>query len=677
MRKQFLISLAVASLIAGESFQEGYDYLNSLRQKAGLIPLKVNSLLEKSAQNHAIYVVNNNVVGHYERSGDPYFTGVTPADRAMYVGYPANFVVENISYGNSGIRDSIDGLFSAIYHRLGFLNVEIDEIGVGYAENERFYYKNAYVYNMGNSNLAYLCSDEYPPFEGYGTYATGMCKDPNKKVEYLAYKKALGDVANQNSAVILWPYPDGKDIPPAFYEESPDPLPECSVTGYPISVSFNPYKHPQVPEVLDFYLEKGDGERIDNIKLLDNGNDPNEKLTEFEYVLFPLERLEWGKEYKVHFEYLDEEGEHTLEWKFKTRSLPYDYYIITPQTIQVSLVPAKTYALYFPPKDCNDQLGNVRTSYYSGVTNIDLSYLDHNTLLINVTGRAGEVVNLSFANGRNLALYLSYNDDGAIKNDTEVISSSEMSSSSESFATATLTPSQECERNGGVWLGDEGCYYAQESSSSSGGQTVVSNEIVISSSSQESQVSSSEESLETSTPSLHRVKEVLEKISQKMLEIKGYFAYFGEGDPYDWIYLSSSGNIFAKLDGMDSNSGSFKWVILNSYFPNATYKDGKIVVGIPTNYPTNDPKIDAIIEKLYSKREIPINGYFTYYGDIDNYDPYDWLYVSKSKKLIAKLEGMNPDGTLKWMVLNDYVKDVEVMDDYILIVDYIDPSEGI
>ena len=32
-----------------------------------------------------------------------------------------------------------------------------------------------------------------------------------------------------------------KNTPTVFYEEHPDPLPGIGVSGYPISISFNPY----------------------------------------------------------------------------------------------------------------------------------------------------------------------------------------------------------------------------------------------------------------------------------------------------------------------------------------------------------------------------------------------------------------------------------------------------
>jgi uncharacterized protein YkwD len=42
------------------------EYLNSLRNKAGMISFKDNSLLNQSANNHARYESFNDLYGHYE-----------------------------------------------------------------------------------------------------------------------------------------------------------------------------------------------------------------------------------------------------------------------------------------------------------------------------------------------------------------------------------------------------------------------------------------------------------------------------------------------------------------------------------------------------------------------------------------------------------------------------------
>ena len=67
----FISGSHVPSLRVNESKEVGYDYLNALRAKAGMIPLRKDFYLQKSAQNHALYLVSNNMVGHYETLLEP------------------------------------------------------------------------------------------------------------------------------------------------------------------------------------------------------------------------------------------------------------------------------------------------------------------------------------------------------------------------------------------------------------------------------------------------------------------------------------------------------------------------------------------------------------------------------------------------------------------------------
>ena len=61
--------------------KEGLSYLNSIRTKAGLIPLKANSHLNKAATSHAKYLIQNQTHGHYEKKGKYTYTGKTPSAR--------------------------------------------------------------------------------------------------------------------------------------------------------------------------------------------------------------------------------------------------------------------------------------------------------------------------------------------------------------------------------------------------------------------------------------------------------------------------------------------------------------------------------------------------------------------------------------------------------------------
>lgn len=105
------------------------EYLNSLRNKAEMISFKDNSLLNQSANNHARYESFNDLYGHYESSSYSYFTGIKPSDRALYVGFQGG-ASENLTAGDNTYTESIDVLFTAIYHRLNFLDFSYSEVGM-------------------------------------------------------------------------------------------------------------------------------------------------------------------------------------------------------------------------------------------------------------------------------------------------------------------------------------------------------------------------------------------------------------------------------------------------------------------------------------------------------------------------------------------------------------------
>jgi uncharacterized protein YkwD len=124
--------------------------LNERRLKCGFGMLKQNAQLDKAAAAHAAYV-SQPVQGVYEHNevrglADAYFTGVTPADRAIFQGYsPANktFVDEEFlgevsnsaGFVNSGLGYGAYGatkLMQAPFHLIGMLRPN-REAGVAFS----------------------------------------------------------------------------------------------------------------------------------------------------------------------------------------------------------------------------------------------------------------------------------------------------------------------------------------------------------------------------------------------------------------------------------------------------------------------------------------------------------------------------------------------------------------
>ncbi len=329
-------------------------YLNSLRQKAGLPSFYGNESLEKAAASHASYLAKNRTDGHYQAPALPGFSGKTPADRAVKAGYPSRMVKENLSSGNIDFKDSVDGLFSAIYHRFGFLDPVMDEIGIAYAEDA--YGRRIYVYDMGNYGVAGLCSEEERFTKG--RYVTGICAQSDKKISSSRFEKVLDTNRKQSKDIILWPYEGQDDVPPAFFEEIPDPLPGYSVSGYPISIVFNELHFKRVKVVSFRLYSEGSGEEVP-VRLMDSANDPNLLLKKNQFAIFPLERLDYDTNYTAVVNLTSGSKSFERKWHFRTRSFDVDILKVASNSAEFKIEAGRSYVLYLQPHGPNDLLKDV------------------------------------------------------------------------------------------------------------------------------------------------------------------------------------------------------------------------------------------------------------------------------------------------------------------------------
>ena len=76
---------------------------------------------------------------------------------------------------NNTYKNSVDGLFSAIYHRFGFLDFTTDEIGIGESDDSNLY---VYTYDIGNKRLREFCNKGESDSDITGYYMT-ICADQN------------------------------------------------------------------------------------------------------------------------------------------------------------------------------------------------------------------------------------------------------------------------------------------------------------------------------------------------------------------------------------------------------------------------------------------------------------------------------------------------------------------
>jgi uncharacterized protein YkwD len=368
--------------------RDSYNYLNNLRYKAGMSKFIYNKTLQKSALSHAKYLITNNIIGHYEEQSKPLFTGVLPKDRVIKAGYNTGLSIENVSSNSIGYKDSVNGLFAAIYHRFGFLDFQVDEIGVGVAQDLKHRSKTAYVYNMGIYEINDLCSGE--SYNGRGAYTYHICKDDNFRISKSKFDDGYNACYKRDKKIVVYPYDNQDDVPPAFYDEVPDPLPKHRVSGFPISLQFNPYYVDRVKlKSFELFL---DDKKIEDVLIYDHISDINSIFKPNEFALFPLKRLEWGSEYSVRATYEIGGESFTKEWSFKTKKLPFNVITIDKQNSKVEISNTKPTILYFKPKNSTDILDDIKYS-----DKLDISFIDKNTIEITTKEESKKSFKLEFS----------------------------------------------------------------------------------------------------------------------------------------------------------------------------------------------------------------------------------------------------------------------------------------
>jgi uncharacterized protein YkwD len=96
--------------------------------------LSLNALIGTAAQNHANYMALNSVLGHYESSDQPGYTGGAPVDRAIFAGYRYSAFGENALKGNVSPEEAVLAwLGSSSGHCKNLMDPLWQETGVGRA----------------------------------------------------------------------------------------------------------------------------------------------------------------------------------------------------------------------------------------------------------------------------------------------------------------------------------------------------------------------------------------------------------------------------------------------------------------------------------------------------------------------------------------------------------------
>ncbi len=361
--------------------QSAFKYLNSIRQDAGLIKFKSNKKLDKAAASHAKYLFRQQKNGHYEKKGWKGYTGKTPSDRVIRAGYDSKAVMENVTVNTKTYHNSIDVLFAAIYHRFVFLNFDKNEIGIGSASTKKKRrVTSSFVYNIGSSEVTELCKGYYLKQNGF-FYMQNLCKESSITVPEYLFQEKQNEIRLKNSQMVFYPYPDAQNIPPVFYTESPHPLPGSKVSGYPVSVQFNPASFINV-KLKKFRLFDAEGKEIKKTKILTYRNDKHHRFTKLQFALMPLKRLEYGMTYRVEFEAVADGKRVKKRWKFTTKKPKGTLYKITKKKTTLKVKRGEKIVLYFEPVSNKDILGRIRVT-----GKLVTTYLDQNTLLVTLPNK--------------------------------------------------------------------------------------------------------------------------------------------------------------------------------------------------------------------------------------------------------------------------------------------------
>ncbi|MGK5080274.1 CAP domain-containing protein [Janthinobacterium sp. HLX7-2] len=257
---------------------DGFNWFNYRRSQAGLAPLARNGLIDNAALGHSNYQNSNNTVAHEQVQGKPGFTGVKLGDRLAKAGYVVTSLQGEVIAGaaNTSGFYLAEELVTAIYHRFVIFEPLFKEGGAGAAVNTGGY--------------AYFTTD----LAGNSSYGPGL-------------------TAGQ---LVTYPFSGQLNVATSFSSnnESPDPVPNQDVVGYPISVHAN---YGSAISVTAFSVrQRGAGTDL-TVLLLKYGSDAHTPKSAA--AIIPFAPLAANTTYDVSFIGNVNGADITRNWSFTTR----------------------------------------------------------------------------------------------------------------------------------------------------------------------------------------------------------------------------------------------------------------------------------------------------------------------------------------------------------------------
>ncbi len=227
--------------------------------------------------------------------------------------------------------------------------------------------------------MAAICRQRHTLRNGM-YYYTDLCKERARKIPKRVYEETKAALRKANGRIVLYPYPGQQEVPPAFYNETPDPLPGYKVSGFPVSVQFNPYYFRKT-EIRSFKLYDLSG-KVVRSRLLSHATDPNGRLEPNEYALMPLVRLRYGTRYWAVLDAVLDGSRLHRSWSFTTRSADAPLYRIRGKKEKIAVKDAKRIWLYFVPRHKRDILKRVRHT-----EGLRVKFIDPNTLEVTLPAK--------------------------------------------------------------------------------------------------------------------------------------------------------------------------------------------------------------------------------------------------------------------------------------------------
>lgn len=257
---------------------DGFNWFNYRRGQTGLASLARNSLIDNAALGHSNYLNLNNTVAHEQVLGKPGFTGVNLGDRLAKAGYVVTTLQGEVIAGaaNTSGFYLAEELITAIYHRFVIFEPLFKEGGSGAAVN--------------NSGYAYFTTD----LAGNSSYGPGL-------------------PAGQ---IVTYPFSGQQKVAVSFSSdnESPDPVPNQDVVGYPISVHAN---YGAVLNVATFSVRQRGSATDLSVRLLRSDSDAHTPVSAA--AIIPLAPLTAATTYDVSFIGKVNGANLTRNWSFTTR----------------------------------------------------------------------------------------------------------------------------------------------------------------------------------------------------------------------------------------------------------------------------------------------------------------------------------------------------------------------